>query len=60
MTLAYLSGEAELSRVHGFEARLGLFESRPFKVESFGLYSSWTRKSAPNLYRLEAEYALNG
>lgn len=60
VTLAYLSGASELGRVHGFEARLGLFESRPFQVEGFGLYSSWTRKSAPNLYRLEAEYALNG
>lgn len=60
VTLAYLSGASDLERVHGFEARLGLFESPPFDVESFGLYSSWTRKSAPNLYRLEAEYALNG
>ena len=57
VTLAYLNN-AELGRVHGFEARLGLFESRPFRVESFGLYSSWTRKSAPSLYRLEAEYMI--
>ncbi|MFZ2029475.1 MAG: RNA 2',3'-cyclic phosphodiesterase [Vitreimonas sp.] len=60
VTLAYMSGASELSRVQDFEARLGLFESRPFEVESFGLYSSWTRKSAPSLYRLEADYALNG
>lgn len=59
VTLAYLSN-AELERVHGFESRLGLFESRPFDVESFGLYSSWTRKSAPRLYRLEADYRLRG
>jgi RNA 2',3'-cyclic 3'-phosphodiesterase len=59
VTLAYLSN-AELQRVHGFEARLGLFESRPFRVESFGLYSSWTKKSAPSLYRLEADYPLLG
>lgn len=59
VTLAYLNN-AELGRVHGFEARLGLLESRPFGVESFGLYSSWTRKSAPSLYRLEAEYPLRG
>ncbi len=59
VTLAYLNN-AELGRVHGFESRLGLFESRPFVVESFGLYSSWTRKSAPSLYRLEAEYMLRG
>ena len=57
VTLAYLNN-AELGRVHGFEARLGLFESRPFDVQSFGLYSSWTRKAAPSLYRLEAEYLL--
>ena len=57
VTLAYLNN-SELGRVHGFEARLGLFESRPFNVESFGLYSSWTRKSAPSLYRLEADYPL--
>ncbi|MBS0385488.1 MAG: RNA 2',3'-cyclic phosphodiesterase [Proteobacteria bacterium] len=59
VTLAYLNN-AELARVHGFESRLGLFESRPFAVESFGLYSSWTRKSAPSLYRLEADYPLRG
>jgi 2'-5' RNA ligase len=60
VTLAYLSGASELSRVHGFESQMGLFQSRVFEVEGFGLYSSWTRKSAPNLYRLEADYALNG
>jgi RNA 2',3'-cyclic 3'-phosphodiesterase len=57
VTLAYLSN-AELSRVHGFEAALGLYQTPFFSVESFGLYSSWTRKSAPSLYRLEADYAL--
>ncbi len=59
VTMAYLSG-APLDRVQAFESRLGLFGTPPFRVESFGLYSSWTRKSAPNLYRLEAEYALRG
>ena len=57
VTVAYLSG-APLDRVHAFEARLGLFEAAPFRVESMGLFSSWTRKSSPNLYRLEAEYPL--
>ncbi|MGD9814675.1 MAG: RNA 2',3'-cyclic phosphodiesterase [Hyphomonadaceae bacterium] len=57
VTLAYLSA-APLDRVHSFEQRLGLFETRPFLVESFGLYSSHARKSAPSLYKLEAEYAL--
>lgn len=59
VTLAYLSN-VELARVHAFEARLGLWQTPPFRVESFGLYSSWTRKSAPSLYRLEAEYFLRG
>jgi 2'-5' RNA ligase len=59
VTLAYLSN-TPLERVHAFETRLGLFESRPFLVDRFGLYSSHVRKSAPSLYRLEADYALNG
>jgi 2'-5' RNA ligase len=59
VTLAYLNGAA-LDRVHGFEQRLGLFEAPPFRVESLALYSSWVRKSAPSLYRLEAEYPLLG
>ncbi|WP_395647129.1 RNA 2',3'-cyclic phosphodiesterase [Terricaulis sp.] len=59
VTLAYLSN-AELSRVHAFESRLGLFETPPFEIESFALYSSFTRKSAPSLYRLEADYQLIG
>jgi 2'-5' RNA ligase len=59
VTIAYLSG-ALLDRVQAFESRLGLFEAPPFLVESFGLYSSITRKSAPSLYRLEAEYPLLG
>jgi 2'-5' RNA ligase len=59
VTIAYLSG-ALLDRVQAFESRLGLFEAPPFDVTSFGLYSSITRKSAPSLYRLEAEYPLVG
>lgn len=59
VTLAYLSG-ATVDGVQAFEARLGLFETPAFRVESLGLYSSWTRKSASNLYRLEAEYPLRG
>lgn len=59
VTLAYLAG-AELSRVQAFEARHGLFQTPPFRVDSFVLYSSWLRKSQPSLYRLEAEYPLRG
>jgi 2'-5' RNA ligase len=59
VTLAYLS-HAPLERVQAFEQRLGLFATQRFLVERFGLYSSVTRKSAPSLYRLEAEYPLLG
>jgi 2'-5' RNA ligase len=59
VTLAYLSN-AELALVHAFETRHGLFETPPFTVDAFGLYASWTRKSAPSLYRLEADYPLLG
>lgn len=59
VTLAYLNN-ADLARVHAFESRLGLFETHPFLVEGFGLYSSHVRKGAPSLYRLEAEYPLRG
>lgn len=59
VTMAYLSGAA-LDRVQAFEARLGLFEAPVFVAQSFGLYSSVTRKAAPSLYRLEAEYPLLG
>lgn len=59
VTLAYL-GAADPERAHAFEAQLSLFQTRPFRVESFGLYSSFLRKSAPSLYRLEAEYPLRG
>ena len=57
VTLAHLAN-TDLARVHAYETRLGLFETRPFLVESFGLYSSHVRKSAPSLYQLEAEYPL--
>lgn len=59
VTVAYLSGAA-IDRVRAFEQRLGLFEAPPFQVGGFGLYSSVTRKAAPSLYRLEAEYPLLG
>ena len=55
VTLAHLAG-ADLAAVQAFEAGQGLFETEAFAVESFALLSSWTRKSAPSLYRLEADY----
>lgn len=59
VTLAYLSG-APLDRVQAFTVHHSLFASEPFWIERFGLYASFTRKSAPSLYRLEAEYPLRG
>lgn len=59
VTVAYLS-QAPLDRVLAFESRLGLFATEPFRASGFGLYSSFTRKSAPSLYRLEAEYPFGG
>lgn len=59
VTLAYLAG-TPLDHVQAYEARHGLFEAPPFEVEHFALFSSVTRKSAPSLYRREAEYDLRG
>lgn len=59
VTVAYLSG-TPLDLVQAYEARLGLFEAPPFEVEGLSLFSSVTRKSAPSLYRREAEYELRG
>lgn len=59
VTVAYLSG-APLDSVQAQVARLGLFQAPPFQVDRFSLFSSVTRKSAPSLYRNEAEYELRG
>jgi 2'-5' RNA ligase len=57
VTLAYLTGAA-LDRVIAFERNHALYESEAWRVDGFGLYSSWQKRSAPNLYRLEADYPL--
>lgn len=59
VTVAYLRG-APLESVQAFERSHALFHAPPFTAQSFGLYSSVTRKAAPSLYRLEAEYPLLG
>ena len=58
VTLAYLNRASTLERVIAFEKAHALTETRAWRVENFGLYSSLIRDSAPSLYRLEAEYAL--
>lgn len=57
VTLAYLRYPA-LDRVQSFCQRLALFESRPFRVAGFFLWSSQRRQGAPSLYREEAVYPL--
>lgn len=59
VTVAYLE-RAPLDRVEGFARRLSLFETPGFLIDRFGLYSSQVRRSAPSIYRCEAEYLLRG
>jgi len=60
VTLAYLKKETDPGKLQRFEQRLGLFESKPFWVDRFHLYSSWDRKpGTPNFYQIETEYPLN-
>ena len=59
VTMAYLT-RTDLDRVQAFVSRLALYRSEPFIVRDFALYSSQIRKSAPSLYRLEADYPLIG
>jgi 2'-5' RNA ligase len=59
VTLAYLS-LPPVARVAAFAQRLALFESRPFMVNAFFLWSSHLRTGAPSLYREEAVYPLLG
>lgn len=58
VTLAYLKGAAPLDRVHAFCRRLALYESRPFTVQGFYLWSSQLRTGGPSMYREEAVYPL--
>ena len=56
VTLARLK-DAKADRVGGFLAEHGLFESPPFAVSSFALFSSQLRHTNA-LYQVEAEYPL--
>ncbi|MEO1040229.1 MAG: RNA 2',3'-cyclic phosphodiesterase [Pseudomonadota bacterium] len=59
LTLAYLSGATDISRLQSFESRLGLYRSERFIADRFHLYSSWSRKTGrANSYEIEAEYPL--
>jgi 2'-5' RNA ligase len=56
VTLAYLSG-ADPSRVAAWASAHNLLRAPPFRVERFGLYSSWRAGGGP-IYRLERQYRL--
>jgi RNA 2',3'-cyclic 3'-phosphodiesterase len=59
VTVAYLRA-TPMDRAAAFARRLALFESRPFRVNGFFLWSSRIRHNAPSLYREEAAYPLLG
>ncbi len=56
VTLAYL-GDTEPSRVAAWTSAHNLLRVPPFRVEAFGLYSSWRTRGGP-VYRLERRYPL--
>jgi len=56
VTLAYLK-RAPVAEVAAWIQGHNLLRSPPFRVDRFGLYSSW-RTSEGSAYRLEAEYPL--
>lgn len=58
VTLAYLADYVAYSDVHAFERTHALIAPPPFRADAIGLYSSWQRKNAPGIYRLEADYSL--
>lgn len=59
VTMAYLRGTT-LDQAERFVARHGLYHSRSWRVDRFGLFSSTLRKSGPSLYLEEAAYPLLG
>ncbi|MBI1683491.1 RNA 2',3'-cyclic phosphodiesterase [Caulobacter hibisci] len=58
VTLAYLK-RATVPEVGAWVQRHNLLHSPPFRVDRFGLYSSWQTKEG-SAYRLEREYPLQG
>lgn len=59
VTLAYLNN-TPVDAVMAFERRHALMKPIAFDATELTLFSSWTKKNAPNLYRPEASYSLGG
>lgn len=57
VTIAYLRNP-DRDRLIKFEQRCALFESAPWRVDSFTLFSSRLRRDAPSIYYREADYRL--
>jgi len=57
VTIAYLRNP-DRERLIKFEQRCALFESEPWRVDSFTLFSSRVRRNAPSIYSPEADYRL--
>lgn len=60
VTMAYMKPGAPIDRIIAFEQRMAKFQTRPFLVDQFALYSSLPQKKGSNLYRVEATYPLLG
>lgn len=59
VTMAYLRKGAPLERIIAFERNMmARFQSQPFWVDQFELYSSNPTKSGGSLYQMEASYPL--
>jgi RNA 2',3'-cyclic 3'-phosphodiesterase len=59
VTLAYLNATV-LDRVMAFERGMALYESPPWRVDGFYMFSSHLRRGGPSWYREEASYVLLG